>query len=212
MNKSYFRFAILMLFFPVTGLVHAQETCSLGGNAGAVWGSLQEEIADKFSDMDSLSHAQNATNSCFDATGCDPFSIGKCLEVLDCVGQGIPTEGLSEERKKHLETIHSQTVFVDSFAMTTVADNIIGSEPPVEGVNGCTARIAYLPHGEDEPAPIPASLGAGWHRFVEIYPPTDASREWSLTGNIAGSSGKWGGGDVVGTFRIPNLLPVRLSI
>ena len=27
-----------------------------------------------------------------------------------------------------------------------------------------------------------------------------------------GSSGKWGGGDVVGTFRIPNLLPVRLSI
>ena len=29
---------------------------------------------------------------------------------------------------------------------------------------------------------------------------------------IFGSSGKWGGGDVVGTFRIPNLLPVRLSI
>ena len=27
-----------------------------------------------------------------------------------------------------------------------------------------------------------------------------------------GSSGKWGGGDAVGTFRIPNLLPVRLSI
>ena len=30
--------------------------------------------------------------------------------------------------------------------------------------------------------------------------------------NFFGSSGKWGGGDVVGTFRIPNLLPVRLSI
>ena len=30
--------------------------------------------------------------------------------------------------------------------------------------------------------------------------------------NSKGSSGKWGGGDVVGTFRIPNLLPVRLSI
>ena len=30
--------------------------------------------------------------------------------------------------------------------------------------------------------------------------------------NVVGSSGKWGGGDVVGTFRIPNLLPVRLSI
>ena len=29
---------------------------------------------------------------------------------------------------------------------------------------------------------------------------------------FCGSSGKWGGGDVVGTFRIPNLLPVRLSI
>ncbi len=29
---------------------------------------------------------------------------------------------------------------------------------------------------------------------------------------ILGSSGKWGGGDVVGTFRIPNPLPVRLSI
>ncbi len=29
---------------------------------------------------------------------------------------------------------------------------------------------------------------------------------------IEGSSGKWGGGDVVGTFRIPNPLPVRLSI
>ncbi len=31
-------------------------------------------------------------------------------------------------------------------------------------------------------------------------------------GNKKGSSGKWGGGDVVGTFRIPNPLPVRLSI
>ncbi len=30
--------------------------------------------------------------------------------------------------------------------------------------------------------------------------------------NKKGSSGKWGGGDVVGTFRIPNPLPVRLSI
>ena len=30
--------------------------------------------------------------------------------------------------------------------------------------------------------------------------------------DLLGSSGKWGGGDVVGTFRIPNLLPVRLSI
>ena len=29
---------------------------------------------------------------------------------------------------------------------------------------------------------------------------------------VNGSSGKWGGGDAVGTFRIPNLLPVRLSI
>ena len=105
MNKSYFRFAILMLFFPVTGLVHAQETCSLGGNAGSVWGSLQELVADKFSDMDSLSHAQNATNSCFDATDCDPFSIGKCLEVLDCVGQGIPTEELSDERIKDVKSV-----------------------------------------------------------------------------------------------------------
>ena len=40
----------------------------------------------------------------------------------------------------------------------------------------------------------------------------DALRAEGIDGKAYGSSGKWGGGDVVGTFRIPNLLPVRLSI
>ena len=46
------------------------------------------------------------------------------------------------------------------------------------------------------------------------YPKTRKLHLYLLTLilGIYGSSGKWGGGDVVGTFRIPNLLPVRLSI
>ena len=43
----------------------------------------------------------------------------------------------------------------------------------------------------------------------ELY---DPGQDVSINPNKNGSSGKWGGGDVVGTFRIPNLLPVRLSI
>ena len=45
---------------------------------------------------------------------------------------------------------------------------------------------------------------AGKEPFSEVRDDADQ--------HFFGSSGKWGGGDVVGTFRIPNLLPVRLSI
>ncbi len=41
---------------------------------------------------------------------------------------------------------------------------------------------------------------------------SEARRVTDYVADRRGSSGKWGGGDVVGTFRIPNLLPVRLSI
>ncbi len=43
------------------------------------------------------------------------------------------------------------------------------------------------------------------------YNPFEAVKT-NVLGAKNGSSGKWGGGDVVGTFRILNLLPVRLSI
>ena len=46
----------------------------------------------------------------------------------------------------------------------------------------------------------------------EFASPFKFGDERDTKSDLFGSSGKWGGGDVVGTFRIPNLLPVRLSI
>ena len=55
------------------------------------------------------------------------------------------------------------------------------------------------------------------HRRTRMGTPARREQETGRSAHptaakIFGSSGKWGGGDVVGTFRIPNLLPVRLSI
>ena len=61
-------------------------------------------------------------------------------------------------------------------------------------------------------SPPVVGLGPFWvlvDLFTGLVVPTTCS---SLLVLYYGSSGKWGGGNVVGTFRIPNLLPVRLSI
>ena len=52
----------------------------------------------------------------------------------------------------------------------------------------------------------------GWGALGVTFGVLQTLLSMSASVDNVGSSGKWGGGDVVGTFRIPNLLPVRLSI
>ena len=72
-------------------------------------------------------------------------------------------------------------------------------------------RLATSLKDRTTPAPVIVQ------RLTSSYPADRLSKAITNLGRIIkteyiGSSGKWGGGDVVGTFRIPNLLPVRLSI
>ena len=127
--------------------------------------------------VEALSDAVRSVEACFEANACVGSKVGKCLEVLSDLLDEVDTESLSDDEMNALQTVQRFLGFVVQFALTAVVEEIGGTIPPVEGPN-CTAEIMYLPPGSTTPVEVPGELGSGFHVFMEVNLPVDASYSW----------------------------------
>ena len=130
-----------------------------------------------------------------------------CLVILSTVTEDNPKElmRISLIRASACESLACrmgmESLKFDFFlmGMFSAIDAVLGL--PME------EAVTHVPLSDDATA---ALLGEGGPLQVPLK--TVLAYQEGNWMSFSGSSGKWGGGDVVGTFRIPNLLPVRLSI